>query len=482
MSNSSIPLFHRLFKRSSSKKEPLCYAPFNNLLINQQGEFKICCNNNSYILGNYPDQSAREIWFGKKREIITQEFLSQKIPNSCKDCIEKGVNVNSPDSKINYSKKSKFSSFHDYPNQIEFLLDNTCNLNCVMCAPNISSSSAGSSSRSKKVLYDELFITQLKPFLKHATFFVFSGGEPFLIPIYSKIWKIILETNPKASIYVQTNATILNEQIKREVEKNKMNIGVSIDSITKETYEKIRKNASFEKTFENLEYFIQHTRSLNKTLALMTTPMTLNADEIPNIVEFCNQKEVRFSLSILEWPVHLAIWSLSSIELHQLVESYKSFMFSSNKSNAVVQQNMKSFLYFTELVDQYQFQKEYFENHQLEIEEKILLESKIVAKNFSSNVENDIEAMTLSSDSKKVLLERSNRLIEHYFEVFSPKFSNPDFFYVFFIKTKTSVYLEHLVNFDDQALEAIINDWLNELNYLIKTKSYNRIIDFDSYE
>jgi hypothetical protein len=143
---------------------------------------------------------------------------------------------------------------------------------------------------------------------------------------------------------------------------------------------------------------------------------------------------------------------------------------------------MKSFHFFTELVDQYQFQKEYFENHQFEIEEKILLESKIVAKNFSSNVENDIEAMTLLSDSKKVLLERSNRLIEHYFDVFSPKFSNPNFFYVFFLKTKTSVYLDHLINYDDETLGKIIEDKLNELNYLINTKSFNRIIDFDSYE
>lgn len=462
---------------------PLCQAPFNNLLIDQEGNFKICCHNSTYILGNYPTNSVSEIWFGEKRKAIIQDFLDQKTPESCKHCIEKGLNLNSPDSKIRSSKIDKRLSFNNYPHQIEFLLSNNCNLDCIMCSPNISSSSTiKSNSPTSSIFYDETFLNQIKLFLKHGNFFVFSGGEPFLIPIYEKIWDYIHKNNQKSIIYIQTNASVLNEQIKNKINKYKMEIGVSIDSVKKETYEKIRRNASFEKTFENLDYFIQHTRSFNKTLTLIATPMTINASEIPEIVSFCNSKEIYFSLSILEWPKRLAIWSLSSSELNQILEKYQNFKNLIDKKNPILLKNHQSFRYFKELVEEYAHQKRYFEKNQSTIENNILDISQKIASNFHSDMEKAIEKMNFTNELKKKALEKSELLINKYFELFSPKFSHPNFFYAFFIKTPKSVFIEHILNFDDSILEKILEEKMNELVYLLQTKSYNRIIDFESYE
>ncbi len=479
--------FKKFFLKNNTRKQgvnPRCYAPFNNLLIDQQGNFKICCHNNTYILGKYPEQSIDEIWFGNKRRTITQEFLDQKIPESCKHCIEKGINENSPDSKIHYSRENKVPTFNNYPHQIEFLLSNKCNLDCIMCANNISSSSSNVQPKPslKNIIFDEQFIEQLKPYLKKVKYSVFSGGEPFLIPIYEKIWEFIYKNNPKSGIYIQTNASVLNEQIKKKVEKYKMDIGVSIDSVNKESYEKIRRNAKFEKTFENLDFFIKHTESLNKKLTLMTTPMTINALEIPEIVTFCNSREINFSLSILEWPTNLAIWSLSSIEINKIIEKYIKFEIPSNETNPVVLKNDESFYYFKELVEEYANQKKYFEKNQFTIEKNILELCKKNASNFHDDMKDTIEKMNISSDLKKKTLERSELLINKFSELFSAKFSNPYFFYAFFIKTPKLVFIEHLLKFDDQILEKILHEKLNELAYLLQTKSYNRIIDFESYE
>lgn len=480
----------KIFIKKNTQKQsinPLCYAPFNNLLIDQQGNFKICCHNNTYILGKYPEQSIDDIWFGNKRKAIIQEFLDQKIPESCKHCIEKGININSPDSKIHYSRENKIPSFNNYPHQIEFLLSNKCNLDCIMCADNISSSSNNihpkSSLRNKKtIIFDTLFIEQLKPYLKKVKYSVFSGGEPFLIPIYEKIWEIISKKNPTSTIYVQTNGTILNDKIKEMLSKYRLNIGISIDSLQKNTYETIRRNAHFEKTLSNLNYFIEHSKSIHNNMTMMFTPMTINAIEVPNIISFCNSKEINFSLSILEWPVHLAIWSLPSAEINQILKKYQPFETPNTESHPVIIKNHQSFRYFKELVEEYATQKRYFEKNQSTIENNILDISQKIASNFHSDMEKAIEKMNFTNELKKKALEKSELLINKYFELFSPKFSHPNFFYAFFIKTPKSVFIEHILNFDDSILEKILEEKMNELVYLLQTKSYNRIIDFESYE
>lgn len=487
MSKKQFLKIFELLGMKSNGINPLCHAPFNNLLINQSGEFKICCHNNTYILGKYPEQSIDEIWFGEKRKAIIQEFLDQKIPESCKHCIEKGININSPDSKINYSKNKKTPSFKNYPQQIEFLLSNKCNLDCIMCADNISSSSSyiklvKDKNRTDKIVFDNNFIQQLKPYLKHLKYSVFSGGEPFLIPIYEKIWEFISLNNPKSTIYVQTNGTVLNDKIKNLLSKYHLNIGISIDSFIKKTYESIRRNANFERTMCNLNYFIEHSQSIQSGMTLMVTPMTVNALEIPNMVNFCNTKGIYFSISILEWPKHLAIWSLSSSELMLILENYQNFKNPIDETNPILLKNYKSFRYFKELVEEYAHQKRYFEQHQAIIENNILDISQKIALTIHFDIEEAIEKMNLSSTLKKATLEKSIKLLDRYFKQFSQKFSNPDFFYVFFIKTPKPIFIEHILNYDETAIEKILEEKLDEFAFLLQTKSYNRIIDFESYE
>ncbi|MDD4576314.1 MAG: hypothetical protein PHI36_07800, partial [Bacteroidales bacterium] len=144
--------------------------------------------------------------------------------------------------------------------------------------------------------------------------------------------------------------------------------------------------------------------------------------------------------------------------------------------------NHQSFRYFKELVEEYAHQKRYFEKNQSTIENNILDISQKIASNFHSDMEKAIEKMNFTNELKKKALEKSELLINKYFELFSPKFSHPNFFYAFFIKTPKSVFIEHILNFDDSILEKILEEKMNELVYLLQTKSYNRIIDFESYE
>src|SRR5205814_4784152 len=97
------------------------------------------------------------------------------------------------------------------PRIMEFCLENTCNLACVMCNSLLSSSIRKNEHLPPlKKQYDEHFADQLIPYIPYLKEAIFSGGEPFLIPLYYKIWEQMLDINPDITICVVTNGSTLN--------------------------------------------------------------------------------------------------------------------------------------------------------------------------------------------------------------------------------------------------------------------------------
>lgn len=460
------------------RKKVYCYAPFNNLLIDQQGQFRICCHNKTYTLGRYPEDTPEEIWFGKKRKEITQQFIKGEIPHSCYSCIHNGLNSSSPDSKMRQAAKYNETSFSHYPAQIEFLLDNTCNLNCVMCATNISSSStADYVINGTQAEFSDVFIEQIKPFLKKGRYFVFSGGEPFLIPLYFTLWELISELNPNAGIYVQTNGTVLNDSIKAALKKHKIQMGVSIDSIVPETYEKIRKNASYQKTFDNLTYFIRHTESINKTLTMMTVPMTHNAYEIPSIVEFCNIRRIYFTISILERPIHLALWTWSSEELKTLLEAYKNYTFKCAPEDSVVKKNMHSFVCFKELIEKYLQVKTENESRENAFKKAITEKGLSIKNNFLPMIQDVLSKLTTDKSLSEELTTRFLRLITKMEKKYIASFNNDYPLHAIFIVIEPDRVLRLMLDHDDTDMEKTASAHIEEFCLLMHTKSYDRIMN-----
>lgn len=126
-----------------------------------------------------------------------------------------------------------------YPTMMEFLLTNTCNLECVMCKGEFSSLIRQNREKLPPIanVYDDAFISQLRPFIPHLREVRFSGsGEAFLIDANYKIWDMILEINPQCLIMVQTNGTVLNSRIKDLLIRGNFQIGVSLDSLKKEVF------------------------------------------------------------------------------------------------------------------------------------------------------------------------------------------------------------------------------------------------------
>ncbi|HLP18740.1 MAG TPA: radical SAM protein, partial [Chitinophagales bacterium] len=270
-----------------------CYAPFKSIYFGHHGRAIACCYNRTHLLGEYPKNSIKDIWFGAEADKLREFIKHDDLSLGCTGCKQQLVAGNFDAVKAKQYDERTMNR-NRYPSVMEFELSNICNLECEMCSGDFSSLI-----RTKReklpplaMAYDDAFVKQLEEFIPYLDEVKFYGGEPFLIEIYYQIWEKIMEINPKVRISVQTNATVLNNRVKRILENTDFHINVSFDSLQKETYESIRINADFERTLENMKWFRDYAKSRNTFFGISACAMQQNWRELPAFIRFCNEWDV----------------------------------------------------------------------------------------------------------------------------------------------------------------------------------------------
>ena len=309
--------------REKSQQKYLCNAPFTSMLLANNGRVLACCFNRQAISGEYPKQNLKEIWFGKSAETLREHVLRNDLSHGCFVCKTQLLNK-----EFNTVKARMFDhlpvSSSGYPVMMEFDLDNTCNLECIMCNADNSSSIRSKSALYNKYKspYNETLLDELEPFIPHLHQASFAGGEPFLIKLYSDIWEKMIAINPQIRINITTNATVLNDKIKSILNSGFFEISVSLDSVKKETYSQIRRNADFEKVMENLIYFRDYSKSKGAFFGVWACPLRNNKYEIPELFNYFGERDIEVFLHTVWVPPRVTLWNLSSQELHELHTFY----------------------------------------------------------------------------------------------------------------------------------------------------------------
>ncbi|MDY0277891.1 MAG: radical SAM protein [Acholeplasma sp.] len=298
----------------------ICHAPYTSLLIGIDGKYRVCCYNVEYVLGDILQNTMSEVWFGEKIKILRKKIDNYDFSAGCYLCksqLEQGafqtlLAKNYDEFKIS-SKK--------YPQIIEFEMSNTCNLECIMCTETYSSKiehRLDKINTNKSKIDENKFIEELVEFIPHLKKAKFTGGEPFLIKTYYKIWELLRKLNPKCEITIQTNGTILNDEIKSILENGKFNIIISVDSLKKDNFEHIRKNGNFESFYNNLLWFISFCKREKRFVGFTTCLMRQNWMEMPNIISFCNNQEISITFNKVYQPPNCAIWGSSYSYIKQV--------------------------------------------------------------------------------------------------------------------------------------------------------------------
>jgi MoaA/NifB/PqqE/SkfB family radical SAM enzyme len=319
--------------RPDGPKPLFCYVPFNNMSFSFEGRVLACAYNQKVELGHYPQSTIADMWFNSESGNKLREHMQHNdLSYGCKHCLY--FFNNRKFSGLKPLVFDKYSEIQDinYPKVLEFELSNTCNLECVMCNGKVSSSIRSNRDKLPPIpaVYDDEFVSQLKEFIPHIKEAKFYGGEPFLIPIYHKIWELILTLNPKTKIFVITNGTTLNSRIKDLLNRGDFDIAVSMDSTEKEQLESIRLNTKHEVVIENIQYLNSYCQKRNKSLVISFTLMRINWKEIIKIIRFCNTLNAVLYVSYLKTPPQFAVWNLDTEYLMKMLTELRGEKFPEN--------------------------------------------------------------------------------------------------------------------------------------------------------
>jgi radical SAM protein with 4Fe4S-binding SPASM domain len=197
------------------------------------------------------------------------------INKSIKQYIKKQI-------KKKYKEFNSIQQISKTPTAITLEISSICNLNCEMCG-------SQNSTRPKKQMDWDIFTKSVDQLHDMGINWVrtYTINEPF---VNDNIIEILEYLDKKGmTAYFSTNGTLVHKFIEKVKDTNLKNFEIkfSIDAATKETYEKIRKGAKFEKVIENLklvnEYKQKYYNDLKIGLVYLVSSDTLA--EIPAFIE-----------------------------------------------------------------------------------------------------------------------------------------------------------------------------------------------------
>lgn len=171
------------------------------------------------------------------------------------------------------------------PKTIHLSITTHCNLRCIHCEFwKIKSEKELGFDEWKKIIddiYDWLGSSSVR--IKIA------GGEPTVKVFFYDLMKYIKEKG--FYLGVTTNGTVFSERdIKYLCDIGLNEINISLDTLQRKRYEKIRGKDEFERVINNLMLFKKYTK--NTSINLSPTIMEINSDEIVDLVRFAIRESI----------------------------------------------------------------------------------------------------------------------------------------------------------------------------------------------
>jgi MoaA/NifB/PqqE/SkfB family radical SAM enzyme len=293
------------------------------------GDVRPCCRT-SEPLGNVRDSSLLDIWFGTRRADLVDELTADEIPRGCGPC---AAEIAAEGRERSYP--AVFERFggaegspppdDGWPARIEFNLSNRCNLMCLQCNGSLSSAIRARREGLPPLpaLYGDAFFADLAAFIPHLHEAQFAGGEPFLAAENFRAWDLIGELHPDLRCVVVTNATWWNDRIERVGSERRMGFTMSIDGITRETYESIRGGSSFDRVMENVPRFVDLARANEMTAEVNFCLMRQNAHELPDLLLWAEELGMKVNASIVRAPEECSLAAVGSTRLREVADDLR---------------------------------------------------------------------------------------------------------------------------------------------------------------
>jgi MoaA/NifB/PqqE/SkfB family radical SAM enzyme len=297
------------------------------MYLDQHGFVRACCMNKLHVLGNVADRLLSEIWRGPEADELRRAMERHDLDLGCDFCkwpVEDG--------RADLAFSRWFEEFADadaepaWPRQLEFSVSNTCNLQCIQCNGEWSSSIRSQREGLPPLpkVYDDDFFEDLRGFLPHLERAKFLGGEPFLAGETLRIMEQMVEAGATARAHVTTNGTQWSPRVERILDLLPIDIALSLDAATAETYEAIRVGSSWATVQENLARFQDHAARTGAHVSVTYCLMTRNWHEFADFCLMADERGLSCDVNTVTQPDELSLYHLPVHELEEVVEGLEA--------------------------------------------------------------------------------------------------------------------------------------------------------------
>lgn len=306
---------------------PLCLAADLELYFYPNGDVGPCCKSIKRY-GNVGQRSLTDMWFGQERRQLAGELASGNFPPGCQVCASEALvepRAGSYRGTFDYWA-AQFEPLgpSTWPRRMEFNLSNQCNLACIQCSGDYSSTIRRNREHRPPLLdpYGDAFYEELRSFIPHLGHASFAGGEPFLVAGHYRVWDLIEDLNPELPCTVVTNGTVWTDRVEHVLDSLRIQPVVSLDALDRDLYESIRVGADHGSVMRNVDRFIaysaQHGRTMNFNFCLMPQ----NAFELPALIQFAEDRGVLVNPSPVRSPAEFSLARCSVTYLQQVLDDW----------------------------------------------------------------------------------------------------------------------------------------------------------------
>ncbi len=290
-------------------EQPHCDFPFQLAWIDGTGEVYgcICPGWVQWGFGSIKHEKCNNVWNSIYAKIFRLSIINRTFSfckrNYCHYCNSSDSCAENTEVQIKYKTCT-------YPKIVKPSIDYSCNLFCQSCRPTRRVAKAAD-------FWEIEFIAKrlmAEEWLEHAEELIIAGdGEVFYSQIYRKLLYEVKKKRNK--IYVISNGNLFAEedlemllQCYRFVEMD-----ISVDAASKETYEKLRRGGDWDKLMRNLE-LLGKARA-NGDMDFFTISMVVQRENYQEIPEFIKLGKRIYADAIVLVP--LLNWGTYSEEEYQ---------------------------------------------------------------------------------------------------------------------------------------------------------------------
>jgi len=321
-----------MIKLSRDIGRNFCYAPWTNLHINPQGDYKLCCAG-QVSLGDLRKTSINDVLNSPKITKIKQSIIENQYHRNCEICVNQEKHSDSSErdwyNDIAQNQPIELENVNDtHLQNLDIRWSNTCNLSCVYCGQDASSQWAALKKLpQERIDYSNTmpdilkFIESNKKTLKNLALL---GGEPLLQKENEQLLDVI---DKDLHINVITNLSVPlenNKIVKKLLEKNNVVWDISFETIN-EKFEYVRHGGSWELMTKNIRYLQEVAKEKPGHLIGITGQFSVyNALDLSEVNRFFyennfpqprwNELTYPIILSVANLPKHLIDKSIKELE------------------------------------------------------------------------------------------------------------------------------------------------------------------------